>query len=79
MHGEIDYSKDPQSESPHGYDVFGNELYEGSTIWRGDEGVMLDPDTDNYDPNNPIMTLLVQQLGTRYILDQLGYVKQVIE
>lgn len=63
MHGEIDYSKDPQSESPHGYDVFGNELYEGSTIWRGDEGVMLDPDTDNYDPNNPIMTLLVQQIA----------------
>lgn len=78
MHDEIDY-KDPRDVTPYCYDIFGDEVYKGDTVYCGDEGVMLDPDTDNYDPNNPIMTLLVQQLGTRYILDQLGYLKQVIE
>ena len=64
---EIDYSKDPQNVSPHCYDIF------------GDEGMMCDPGADNFDSGNPIMSLLVQQLGTRYILEQLGYEKRVIE
>ena len=64
---EIDYSKDPQNVSPHCYDIF------------GDEGMMCDPGDDNYDSGNAAMTLLVQQLGTRYILEQLGYEKRVIE
>lgn len=79
MLSEIDYSKDPQNVSPYCYDIFGGEVYKGDTVYCGDEGMFLDPDTDNYDPNNPIMTLLVQQLGTRYILEQLGYEKRVIE
>lgn len=40
---------------------------------------MCDPGDDNYDSRNAAMALLVQQLGTRYILEQLGYEKRVIE
>ena len=58
---------DRQQQSPVGYDIF------------GDEGMMCDPGDDNYDSGNAAMTLLVQQLGTRYILEQLGYEKRVIE
>ena len=76
---EIDYSKDLQNASPYCYDIFGDEVYPGDEVWCGDEGMMLDPDTDNYDSSNPIMSLLVQQLGTRYILEQLGYEKRIIE
>ena len=79
MLSEIDYSKDPQNVSPYCYDIFGGEVYKGDTVYCGDEGMMLDPDTDNYDSSNPIMSLLVQQLGTRYILEQLGYEKRIIE
>lgn len=76
---EIDYFKDPPNASPYCYDIFGDEVYKGDTVYCGDEGMMLDPDTDNYDSSNPIMSLLVQQLGTRYILEQLGYEKRIIE
>lgn len=76
---EIDYSKDPQNVSPYCYDIFGGEVYKGDIVYCGGEGMMLDPDTDNYDSSNPIMSLLVQQLGTRYILEQLGYEKRIIE
>ena len=62
---ELDF--DRQQQSPVGYDIF------------GDEGMMCDPGDDNYDSGNAAMTLLVQQLGTRYILEQLGYEKRVIE
>ena len=76
---EIDYSKDPQQAEPHCYDIFGDEVYKGDTVYFGDEGMMCDPGDDNYDSRNAAMTLLVQQLGTRYILEQLGYEKRVIE
>ena len=62
---ELDF--DRQQQSPVGYDIF------------GDEGMMCDPGADNFDSSNPIMSLLVQQLGTRYILEQLGYEKRIIE
>ena len=71
---EIDYSKDPQNVSPYCYDI-----YRGDTVYCGDEGMMCDPGADNFDSGNQIMSLLVQQLGTRYILEQLGYEKRVIE
>ena len=76
---EIDYSKDPQQSEPHCYDIFGDEVYKGDTVYCGDEGMMCDPGDDNYDSGNAVMALLVQQLGTRYILEQLGYEKRVIE
>lgn len=76
---EIDYSKDTQNVSPYCYDIFGDEIYKGNVFWYGDEGMMCDPGADNFDSGNPIMSLLVQQLGTRYILEQLGYEKRVIE
>ena len=59
--------------------IFGDELYHGDAYYFGDEGMMCDPGADNFDSGNPIMSLLVQQLGTRYILEQLGYEKRVIE
>ena len=70
---------DPGQEPEVCRDVFGEECYKGDIVYCGDEGMFLDPDTDNYDPNNPIMTLLVQQLGTRYFLELAGYEKRVIE
>ncbi len=76
---KIDYSKDPQQAEPHCYDIFGDEIYKGDTVYCGDEGMMCDPGADNFDSSNLIMSLLVQQLGTRYILEQLGYEKKVIE
>ena len=76
---EIDYSKDLQNASPYCYDIFGNEVYKKDTVYCGDEGMMRAPGDDNYDSSNPIMTLLVQQLGTRYILEHVGYEKRVIE
>lgn len=70
--------REAQRQTPVGYDIFGDELYHGDAYYFGDEGMMRDPD-DNWDSNNAIMSLLVQQLGTRYILEQLGYEKRVIE
>ena len=70
---------DPGQEPEVCRDVFGDKVYKGDTVYCGDEGMFLDPNTDNYDSSNPIMSLLVQQLGTRYILEQLGYEKRMIE
>ena len=70
---------DRQQQSPVGYDIFGDEIYKGDTVYCGDEGMICAPGDDNYDSRNAAMTLLVQQLGTRYILEQLGYEKRVIE
>lgn len=75
---EIDYSKDPQQER-FAYDIFGVEIYPGEDYWQGDEGIMADPGTENYDPENQIVALLVQQLGTRHILEALGYERRVLE
>lgn len=71
--------REAQRQTPVGYDIFGDELYHGDAYYFGDEGMMCDPGADNFDSGNPIMSLLVQQLGTRYILEQLGYEKMVIE
>lgn len=71
--------REAQRQTPVGYDIFGDELYHGDAYYFGDEGVMRDPGDDNYDSRNAAMTLLVQQLGTRYILEQLGYEKRIIE
>ena len=71
--------REAQRQTPVGYDIFGDEIYKGNVFWYGDEGMMCDPGADNFDSGNPIMSLLVQQLGTRYILEQLGYEKRVIE
>lgn len=71
--------REAQRQTPVGYDIFGDELYHGDGYYFGDEGMMCDPGADNFDSGNPIMSLLVQQLGTRYILEQLGYEKRVIE
>lgn len=76
---EIDYSRDPQNVSPYCYDIFGDEVYKDDIVYCGDEGMMRDPGDDNYDSSNPIMALLVQQLGTRYILEQLGYQRRKID
>ena len=75
----IELEFDRQQQSPVGYDIFGDEVYKGNTVYCGDEGMICDPGDDNYDSGNAAMTLLVQQLGTRYILEQLGYEKRVIE
>lgn len=64
--------KDPQ-DAKFIRDVFGDEIYDGTDYWFGDAGIFADPDEDSYDSRNPIMSLLVEQLGTRYILEQLGY------
>ena len=71
--------REAQRQTPVGYDILGDELYHGDAYYFGDEGMMCDPGADNFDSGNPIMSLLVQQLGTRYILEQLGYEKRVIE
>lgn len=75
---EIDCSKDPQ-QARCIYDIFGTEIYPGEDYWQGDEGIMADPGTENYDPDNQIAALLVQQLGTRHILEALGYGRKTLE
>ena len=70
---EIDYSKDPQ-QARCAYDIFAGEYY-----GQGDEGIMADPGTENHDPDNQIIALLVHQLGTRYILEALGYGRKTLE
>lgn len=68
--------KDKQ-QAPCMYDVFGNEIYEGDEYWVGDEGNMADlSEPDNHDPNNQIIATLVETLGTRHILRELGYQKK---
>lgn len=64
--------KDPQ-DAGFIRDVFGDEIYDGNEYWFGDEGIIADPGDENYDSRNAIMSLLTEQLGTRYILEQLGY------
>lgn len=71
---EIDYSKDPQ-QARCMYDIFGIEIYPGENYYTGDEGIIADPGDDNYDSRNAAISLLVEQLGTRYILEALGYGK----
>lgn len=68
--------KDKQ-QAPCMYDVFGNEIYEGGKYWVGDEGNMADlTDREDRDPNNQIIAVLVETLGTRHILEELGYEKR---
>lgn len=57
------------------YDIFGVEIYPGETYWTGDEGAIADPGQENYDPGNAVIAMLVEQLGTRYILEAVGYAK----
>lgn len=71
-------AKDPQ-QADCIYDIFGVEIYSGEEYWNGDEGIIADPGSDNYDPGNAIIGLLVQQLGTRYILEQLGYQRRTLD
>lgn len=60
------------------YDIFGNEIYDGEEYWYGDEGAMKALDsTENYRSNNEIIDMLVEQLGTEFILQALGYVRRV--
>lgn len=59
------------------YDIFGSEVYEGDMYFFGDEGMMKAP-PDNYDANDPIVELLVRNLGISYILEQLGYDKRYL-
>ena len=66
-------------ESAYIYDLFGVEIYAGEEYWEGDEGIFADPLDDNYDSRNNIISLLVEQLGTRNILEALGYVKKTYE
>ena len=61
------------------YDLFGVEIYAGEEYWSGDEGIFADPLDDNWDSRNNIISLLVEQLGTRHILEALGYVKKTYE
>lgn len=61
------------------YDLFGVEIYAGEEYWSGDEGIFAAPLDDNWDSRNNIISLLVEQLGTRHILEALGYVKKTYE
>lgn len=66
-------------ESAYIYDLFGVEIYAGEEYWSGDEGIFADPLDDNWDSRNNIISLLVEQLGTRHILEALGYERRVLE
>ena len=66
-------------ESAHIYDLFGVEIYAGEEYWSGDEGIFADPLDDNWDSRNNIISLLVESLGTRHILEALGYERRVLE
>ncbi len=65
-------------ESAYTYDLFGVEIYAGEEYWYGDEGIFADPLDDNWDSRNNIISLLVEQLGTRHILEALGYARRVL-
>lgn len=66
-------------ESARIYDLFGVEIYAGEEYWSGDEGIFADPLDDNWNSRNNIISLLVEQLGTRHILEALGYERRVLE
>lgn len=60
------------------YDVYGNEIYEGDAYYDIDGTIVADIwNRENYTETNNVITVLVEQLGTREILDRLGYVRKV--
>lgn len=75
---EIDCSRDPQQEEC-GYDSLSVEIYPGETYWEGSEFVFADPGSENYDSRNGVIATLVENLGTRYILEALGYDKKIAQ
>lgn len=61
-----------------GYDSMGNELYEGDAFWVGNEGTFVDVECgDDANPHNHLISMLLDTLGTRYIMERLGYVRRV--
>lgn len=60
------------------FDVYGNEIYEGDAYYNIDGKIVSDIwNWENYTETNNVITVLVEQLGTREILYRLGYVRKV--
>ena len=58
------------------FDRFGAEIYEGEEYFTGNEGDIFVCDSENFDPGNHVICDLVETMGTRWILEQLGYQKK---
>lgn len=58
------------------FDRFGAEIYEGEEYFAGNEGNVFVCDSENFDPGNHVICDLVETMGTRWILEQLGYQKK---
>ena len=57
-------------------DRFGVEIYEGEDYFVGNEGNVAVCDSENFDPSNHVIDDLVRTMGTKWILEQLGYQKK---
>lgn len=65
-------------QAPFMTDIFGDEIYDGEEYWHGEEGEIKAPDSaENYRSSNAIIEMLVEQLGTEFILQALGYERRV--
>lgn len=61
-----------------GHDSMGNEMYEGDEYWEGVDGTFVDVErADDSNPHNHLITMLLETLGTQFIMEQLGYVRRV--
>jgi hypothetical protein len=58
------------------FDRFGTEIYEGEEYFVGNEGNVFVCDSENFDPGNHVICDLVETMGTKWILEQLGYQKK---
>ena len=66
-----------RQQAPFITDINGAEIYDGNEYFVSDEGNMADlTDREDRDPNNQIIAVLVETLGTRHILEELGYEKR---
>ena len=58
------------------FDRFGAEIYEGEEYFAGNDGDIFVCDSENFDPGNHAICDLVETMGTKWILEQLGYQKK---
>lgn len=71
--------RDKQQE-PCIFDIFGTEIYDGGEYYLADDGAIAALGrSENFDPNNAVIGDIVQNVGTNFILEALGYEKRTFE
>lgn len=66
-----------KQQAPCMYDAYGVEIYDGEEYFVGNEGAVSLSLEENFNPRNDVISDIVQQVGTRRIMEALGYKRRV--